>query len=308
METIMNKKLKIVTAISLAVTVIFIAAACSLDNQDTEVVGENPYKGSTFTVSNQSLMVQNRYATRVSQMFKPYTQATYYDSTNNVYASMLTFNDNYDPNDVNSIPYDNLPVYGPEEITNGILNFTIPDPELDPDLFSHLLDWNGFYTGTAGLFCSPAVQDVFDDNGNGDTDEIINIPYWNNILVTPGNIKFSRLFVYMDYSDDNWSLIERQGISGTKTAIYGNVITYIYASADCKITGTKRSGAVPGIWYFTTISDLDLNLKKGWNLLLAKESYGTSQTQSGHGYYELSINNPIINSDSIKWTAQRREP
>ena len=299
----MRKKLKIVTALSLAVTAIFIAAGCNLD---TEEGGENPYKGSTFAVSNQSLMAQNRYATKVSQMFMPYTQTIFYENTNNVYVSMLTSNDSYDPTVVNSIPYDNWPVYGPQEILNGILSFTVPDPELDPDLSNHLLDWDSFYKGTAGIFCSPAQQDLFDDNGNGDTTEIINIPYWNNISVSPDNIKFSRLFVSVDYSDNSYSLVERQGITGTKTALYGIVITYIYASGDCRITGTKKSGATAEM-YFTTISDLDLKLKKGWNLLLAKQSYATAQTQAGQAYYELSINNPIQDPGSIRWTVLGKE-
>jgi len=77
---------------------------------------------------------------------------------------------------------------------------------------------------------------------------------------------------------------------------------YFYVNKECVISGEKNSGYVPNQYYYFTEDGLNLNLKKGWNKIYRKETYGNKFT--GSAYISMEIRNPIKNPDKFKWVIE----
>jgi len=134
---------------------------------------------------------------------------------------------------------------GTGNIVNGVLSFSVSEPGAENLLPCNDLKEKIFYEWTNIAFDDPTVK------GNVIT------------LITDTNARLSNGKLY-----------------GTKTELDMDNVIYIYVDKDCKITGDKSSGKKSGERFWVTTANLDLSLKKGWNLLCRRESYGSTGDDS----------------------------
>ena len=129
------------------------------------------------------------------------------------------------------------------EIKNGILNFTVVEP------------------GQENLSAFVDRLDVI-------------FREWKDVAIDDPNIMGT--IITPTFSDGKHRLLREKMIT-TNTSFGLEEILHIYVNRDCRITGTKNEGMIPGENYYFTPNDLDLALKEGWNLLCRTEIYASDQ-------------------------------
>jgi hypothetical protein len=166
---------------------------------------------------------------------------------------------------------------GTGNITNGILNFTI-----DEKIANHLVDWDDLKK------------------------EIPTLLFWDDVKISRqgirGNFIWDLAFPTGTGADYPNGFLQRERIIGTSTTITNETVFYIYVNEDCRITGKASTGfdRYPGRGYFyRTRGDLDLPLKKGFNMIVATETYGTNFDGTAH--ISLEVRNPLQDPDSFRW-------
>jgi len=323
MGIIMKKIIKLFGAVSLTAAILFAMAGCAQDVSEDNS-GENPYKGNTFAVSDQKTWVHNPQGVQyggsipLSKAFLPYagtgnSNVEVYALTPSPIPGMPTDPEEPEVLDPESLEPEPIaptptPLYFQTLISstgriqernlNYTLSFDVPDLKLqDPDLLN-LFEWKndslpGFdFLNMSGLFLIH-YQDKYNRPGT--------VYFWKNPQIEPQTgIKLSRLIVYADLDEGKFQ-VARQGLSGTGNSLTAELITYIYASDDCRITGDYNEGYVPGMYYFRTEGNLDLSLKKGWNLVSQRQTYGNGSYYNGTGVLGMSVKNPIMNPENLKW-------
>jgi hypothetical protein len=162
---------------------------------------------------------------------------------------------------------------GEGEIREGILNFTV-----DGRMADRLVDWDNLKK------------------------EIPTLLFWKDVVINKPEIKGNFIWDLAFPEGERYpnGFLQRERIIGTSSTITTETVFYIYVSEDCRITGTASNGFDIGRMYFyRTISDLDLPLKKGFNMIVATETYGTDF--NGSAYISLEVRNPLQNPESYKW-------
>jgi hypothetical protein len=87
--------------------------------------------------------------------------------------------------------------------------------------------------------------------------------------------------------DSNAGKLNLEGLFGNAFSIGMKSIVIIYTDRDCTITGVGGEDYLSGSYNFTA-SDINLTLKKGWNMVCRRESYA----QSGVAAISVEIVNP----------------
>jgi len=129
--------------------------------------------------------------------------------------------------------------------------------------------------------------------------------YWKDVFTSDLTVRGNTiaLFAYPDNSSlvvDG--ILDRQKITGTATTITCETVLYFYVDKDCTITGKANSNYISGLYYFTTVGDLYLPLKAGWNIVSRTETYGTNF--NGHARIGMELKNPLPDAGSFKWTME----
>jgi len=154
---------------------------------------------------------------------------------------------------------------GSGKIEDGILNFNISQIEE-----ANLIDWEEF--------------------------EIV-FKQWGNVTCSTA-IKCTMFLLYAYDGTNLIGILDRQRIIGTSSTITQETLMYIYVDNNCTIKGRKSSGYEKNNFYYITKNDLDLQLKKGWNLVTRTEKYSTDI--SGYATISMEIK-PITNPQDYKW-------
>jgi len=247
-----------------AIAIVFIAA-CFTDPYGEVENTESPYIKNTLIVSNQQVWKENRIATKISEVYSKYK------SSHVVVGSIRT----------SQVPYSGFAGWG--DIANGILSFE--DSGLEG---LALLDWES---------SNPAVPCLK-----------MYFPEWKNVNVSDTDVKGSNIMLLVYDEDEFKNLVYygallRERITGTGTTITCDRLYYFYVDRDCEITGDSTSNYIPGLYYYTTENNLSLSLKKGWNILIKKETYGT--TFNGHARIDWEIKKPIKSPEQFKWVIRQ---
>ena len=145
----------------------------------------------------------------------------------------------------------NMITIGSGKIQNGLLSFKVNEPES-----SYLLDWND-------------LKSMFF--------------FWSNIEIDVPEIKGNFILPLTTYNEK----LSRERLLGTDFSLSQEIVIFIYVDNNCQITGDYAEGQGDGFFYYTE-SNLSLKLKKGWNTLCRKESYG----RSGKAGISMEIKNP----------------
>ena len=164
---------------------------------------------------------------------------------------------------------------GAGSITNGILNFTV-----DGRITNHLIDWNDLRK------------------------EIPTLDFWDKVGINKpeikGNFIWDLAFPTSNGAGYPNGFLQRERLTGTSSTITNETVFYIYVSDDCRITGTASNGFDEGRMYFyRTIGNLDLPLKKGFNMIVATETYGTDF--DGSAYISLEVRDPLLDPETYRW-------
>ena len=159
---------------------------------------------------------------------------------------------------------------GSGKIENGILNFNISQIEE-----ADLMDWEEFKT-------------VFRQ--------------WDNVTYSTA-IKCAMFLLYAYDGTNHIGILDRQRITGTSSTITQETLMYIYVDNNCTITGEKSSGYEKKNFYYFTEFDLNLPLKKGWNIVSRTETYGVNFSGSAH--IDMKIINPIEKPGNYKWVMEQ---
>ena len=293
---------KIVRIAVCAALLPFLMAACDNDPAVDDDGGENPFKGSSLAVIGQQVWTRNRYASKISQAYLPYTE------DHELYAVVYT--------DIPAAPFRKLvPLTGTHAsgiISGGVMRFAVQDMPEDS-----LLLWDSAEcTNPSPGACDYDACDYLKCFDRGCAYHQCEyhtwftlrsfFREWKDLAVDPpasgriGNVAVLVAVSTGDSGQVSAGVLDRQGISGTRTTISCETILYVYVKDNCRITGTADTGFLPGNYYYSTDGDLDIALKKGWNLLSRKETYGTDF--SGSAVIAMEIKNPIKNPEQYRWT------
>ena len=141
-------------------------------------------------------------------------------------------------------------------IKNGIMTFSVNEPEPE-----NLFAWNDF-------------KRIFS--------------CWNDVAVDTPHIRGN----FIMFSTPEGERLNRERILGINSSLGQETILFLYVDNDCHITGSYGDGQLENRYYYTE-NTLALLLKKGWNTICHKESYG----QSGKAAISMEIKNP----SGFKW-------
>jgi len=252
------------TFFAFALTVLFF----SLTNCDVEPVieGEVPYLSNTLFIDNQQVWTRNRQARKISQAYIKYGE------NRDLYALVLApYVDLTGTENIVSKPV------GSGKITNGILNLDYFNLDEQNDLY----DWN-----------YPNINNF----------KLLFSSYWKDVNISDSSVKGNLILLEALSGGDPAGLLDRQRIYGTDTLITCEIILYIYVNKDCTITGKAGHGYISGQYYYYTGGDLNLNLKKGINMICRTETYATDF--NGSAVISMEIRNPIQNPEKFKWVIE----
>ena len=319
----MNKILKNHGIVSLAAVLLFSMAACVQDANDSKENGggtESPYLGYSLNISGQQVWTRNRFATKVSQVYLPYSGHHYISAF--VFTSVPDINTGY----YKKIELENAGGGYSGLVSGGILKFKVEDRIMRDRilkdnillLFEDRADCGGVTIGATDFDCDYHVCDYlkcYSNNYNCGNHKCINkhetytlrtfFREWNHVEVNPavtkGNVALLESKDLVTRIPDG--VLDRQRITGTATTITCETILYLYVTDDCRITGEYNTGFIPGNYYYSTEGGLDLTLKEGWNLVSRTETYGTNF--NGHAKIGMMIRNHISNPESYKWTIEQ---
>lgn len=236
--------------IAVLLLILFSMAVCDTGLSDTTpTVPASPYLGDYIVVSGWQAYERNNSSGRISTMHIPYKE-----SDLNIKARVL-----------NEYKYYWEVVGNGGKITNGKFSITVP-PLTDDQLLTgdHLaaffVDWN----------TPPEAHhvNIVSENGDDLRDEEIG----NMILLT--------------VEPANNVMLMREGFSGTRTSLSGEVIYHIYVKENCNIIAKER--IMPSVDY--TYAAFNLALKKGWNTVCMRETY----TASGKSAFSAELRNPDL--------------
>ena len=290
----MGKIIKFLGIIFLA-AVIFPIASCVQDANDNkdESGSESPYLGNTLEIKGQQVWTRNHNATKVSQAYIPHKE------THTVYAIV------YAPNPATN--YQRQLAVG--RINSGVFNLTLQggvenDKLLiwdDPDDCGYALGCD--YDKCDYWRCFNRSCEFHQCSGNHEYYIFRSFfKEWIDTKINPSGT-LGNVAILMSKSSEGSGALDRQGMIGTGTTITCETILYVYVNQDCQITGKYGAGYVPGNYYYSTEGSLNLTLKKGWNLVSRRETYGTNF--NGHAKIGMMIRNPISNPESYKWTIEQ---
>ena len=254
----MKTKAKLPGIIALTGILAFSITACAYNTEEEEDRIENPYLGATLSISGQQVWKRNVYAAKLSQSHVPY----YGDHDIDAYVYMTNDGENYYTKDL--IPQ------GEGKINNGILSFTVPEPDAN----LHLLEWQHF------------VSSCFS--------------FWDYVHSRDINVKGNMLLLYAYTGSNPIDPLDRERFTSTSSSITCETILYIYVNKDCVITGDPKEAVRDGFYLYSS-ERLYLPLKKGWNMVSRKETYGVHL--SGIATISMKVNQ-IKNPESYRWVMQ----
>jgi hypothetical protein len=133
----------------------------------------------------------------------------------------------------------------------------------------------------------PAKIDVNTDEGPHDI--------YSNAKVVPSNTQGVTLdFSNIELGKENWSMIYNTSSGSVNMNV--EMVEYIYVDRDCTITATGGTVNEGGVKY--TYSNLNLNLKQGWNAVNIKMvTTNTTTTSSATGTFNFTTGD----LSSCKW-------
>jgi len=242
-------------------------AACNLNSGSND----GPTNlGDTLTVSGQQVWEPNDKTGYISKLF-------YKSNSDNAISAFAVIpkwadanQDAYAVNGEGNVDFDTPFVDSVTgSISKGILDLTIPAPD------DSLLYLNG----------DDLLYYVFHDWW-GDITQSKS----SSISIDPEDVRGNR-FIPMAAIDDppGFSGLVQMAFNGTQSSLTCSYIYYFYVDKDCTITAKR---VVDQIGY-NSFNAFTLNLKEGWNTVLAKQTY----TDSGHSTLSLEVRNP----QDMKW-------
>ena len=246
----MKKTAKLLGIAAIILLILFSMAACDTSLGNEPIVPASPYLGDKMVFTGSQVYERNQTSYKLSTMHTPYTGA---DLT--VKARIFSAHGYY------------WEVIGDDgKINNGKFSITVPELTstqllVGDRLVGIFVDWN-----------TPpgAIKIMSETNDDLGAEEIGNTV---QLAVAPG------------YD----AMLMREGFSGTRTSMSGEVIYYIYVKEDCKIIADEK--VIPSVDY--TYAAFTLVLKKGWNAVCMKETY----TVYGNSTYSAELKNP-----DLEWT------
>jgi len=236
----------IIKIVVLSIIIVSLVTACSTDN--TPENEENPCLGNTFTVSNEQVW-EIRGGTKLS--------AAYFKSS--VTADPVTA---YVIDMSKAPPLNPL---GSGDISNGILNFTVP-----PLVSEDLMDWSFFRT-------LPGIGDLFE--------------LWSDLTISDPNTKVNILLVMFSDNGTPW-VLNNEKLIGTRISFGLRFIDYFYVDRDCRITGNYGEKIIMDSYGYTE-SSLDLSLKEGWNMVCEKQTLDFSG--------KIAFSMELVNPKDFRW-------
>ena len=161
---------------------------------------------------------------------------------------------------------------GEGNIDKGILSL-----EIDERIKDHLIGWYEMVKGIPTLL------------------------FWDHVTIDKPNVKGNFIWNFAFPKEEKYpnGFLFRERITGTSSTITNKTVFYIYVDRDCRITGRSSSGYdLDRKYYYFTEGDLDLPLRKGFNIITASETYGTQF--SGSAYISLEVKT-LENPENYKW-------
>lgn len=158
-------------------------------------------------------------------------------------------------------------------VINGILDFVIGD-----EIKNNLVGWDNL------KYLIPALME------------------WKNVTISPADIKGNYIYFFaypLGGDGSEYGVLTREVITGTSSTITNEKIIYVYVDNDCAITGEANTGYVHGKYYYYTEGALNLSLKRGWNMIMSRETYG--KDFDGNANISLEVRNPIKTPEDYKW-------
>lgn len=283
----MKKFIKLAGFVVLTAVIVLSMAICN-NEPIIQESGEIPYAGDTLAVSGQQIWTQNRYATKISQVYIPYQ----HDEPHNILALMYMLEDESGA----LLDYPAPGQVGSGRIINGVLDFDTSVQLSGLTEKKYLLKWK---------YAVPATEENEEQAIDGFRSFFSR--YWANVNINneedndeiKGNMVLLAAFTLIG---DPVGMLDRQGMFGTQSTITCETILYLYVNQDCLITGDAHRNYIPGQYYFSTKGNLYLPLQQGWNLVSRKETYGTNF--NGHSIISMEIKNPLQNPENYKWVME----
>jgi len=122
--------------------------------------------------------------------------------------------------------------------------------------------------------------------------------FWDPVTVTAtGGDPNGNVLQFWTYDSDR---LNREIITGDHISLSQELIHFIYVDRDCTLKGKPKSGYF-GTSFYIAEGELDLNLKKGWNTVLRKESYSIYNSIA-------SISMELKNPNNLKWILYTPQP
>jgi len=242
----MKNNKKILGFVALATIIIFLVLACS-DSSDDDGIKYGPTNyGATMSFSGEQVWIP-KDSTRISESLLKSTV----DRT--IYPIFIIYDFNLPRPYIKSFES-----VGSGNIVNGILNFTVEEPD-DLQLYDSVtLLWAAFneWYGLSAI-------DIDDKDTMG-----------------------SKLMIVTSDGAIPSEGIVRERLSGTNTSISAEYVWYLYVDRDCTITASKA--LYDDSAYIHTFNAFNISLKKGWNTICKSETYNTGGTPT----YSIQLKNP----------------
>ena len=276
----------------------FFAASCN--NEPVIDETESPYLGNTLEVSGQQVWRHDRFAEKISRIFIPYKK-----SAHNLMA--VVYMDI--PHSSDPVPLASGSDFSGAISSDGILSFTVPDGIMD----NKLIVWENSYCGEGCDYdrcdymkCNYRYPDCLYHQCI-DNHELYTMKAffreWKNVeidITSPDAIGNVVLLAADKNASGQMGALDRHGIYGTENSITCETIMYVYVKEDCRIKGKPDTGFIPDNYYYHTKKNLDLSLRRGWNLVSRTETYTTNF--DGSAYIHMEIKKPIKNPEKFRWT------
>ncbi|MCL2705206.1 MAG: hypothetical protein FWE72_03250 [Spirochaetaceae bacterium] len=241
----MKNNKKILGFVALATIIIFLVLACSDSSDDGIEYGPTNY-GGTMSFSGEQVWIPKE-STRISESLVKFTENRIINPI------FILYDFNLPPPYIKSFES-----VGSGNIVNGILNFTVEEPDVLKLNDSETLFW-AFFNVWYGL---------------------------KAIDIDDKNTKVNNLMIITSEGAIPSEGIVRENLSGTKTSLTGEYVWYLYVDRDCTITASKAlyNDSV----YIHTYNAFNISLKKGWNTICKSETYNTG----GNPTYSIQLKNP----------------